>query len=349
MARLSRVPVNRYIDYALFLVLALFPLCGSAFYTQLIEKYLVFLIFAYSLDILWGYAGLMDLGHAVLFGMGGYVMALSLSASAGGGVPDFMARYGVTQAPVWLRLISNPFAAAFAGILLPALFAALLGRFLFFSRVGGVFFSVITLAIASVFNLFIQSQQKYTGGFNGIGGLPGLSLFGEPLSLQQAYYFVFFFVLLVYAFCRLLAASRFGLILQGIRENEARLEFLGCDQARFKTAAFAVSGALAGLAGVLYVPVNGMIAPNDVGMEFSTAAIVWLALGGRGNLTGAALGTLLVNVLGNALSEHFGFYWQLLLGLSILAMVLFVPDGLAGAVVRFARERARRGEGKNRA
>lgn len=341
MARFSRVPVNRYLDYALFLALALFPLFGSMFYTQLIEKYLVFLIFAYSLDILWGYAGLMDLGHAVLFGMGGYVMALSLSASAGGGVPDFMARYGVTQAPLWLRLISNPCAAVLAGIALPALFAALLGRFLFFSRVGGVFFSVITLAIASVFNLFIQSQQEYTGGFNGIGGLPGISLFGTPLSLGQAYYFVFFSVILVYGFCRALAASRFGLILQGIRENETRLEFLGCDQARFKTAAFAVSGALAGIAGVLYVPVNGMIAPNDVGMEFSTAAIVWLAIGGRGNLTGAAFGALLINVLGNALSEHFGAYWQLLLGIAILAVVFFVPDGLVGAVIRLARNRVR--------
>ena len=342
MARLSRVPVNRVLDLALFLALGLFPLSGSLFYTQLIEKYMIFLIFAYSLDILWGYAGLMDLGHAVLFGIGGYVMALSLSAAAGGGVPDFMARYGVAQAPLWLRAISNPAVAVLVGILLPGLLAALLGRFLFFSRVGGVFFSVITLAIASVFNLFIQSQQKYTGGFNGIGGLPGLSLFGQTLSLQQAYYLVFCSVLLVYAFCRLLAASRFGLILQGIRENETRLEFLGYDQARFKTAAFAVSGALAGFAGVLYAPVNGMIAPNDVGMEFSTAAIVWLTIGGRGNLTGAAFGALLVNVLGNALSEHFGAYWQLLLGLALLATVFFVPDGLVGAVIRLAKGRARR-------
>ncbi|MCI1955255.1 MAG: urea ABC transporter permease subunit UrtC [Oscillospiraceae bacterium] len=337
MKKLLRLPVNRYVDYGLFLVLALFPLSGSLFYTQLIEKYLVFLIFAYSLDILWGYAGLMNLGHAVLFGLGGYVMALSLSAR--GGIPDFMANGGVTQMPGWLQVLSNPAAAVLAGILLPALLAGLLGRFLFYSRVGGVFFAVITLALAQVFNLFIQSQQTYTGGFNGIGGLPGLSLFGNELTLTQGYYFVFCVVVLAYVFCRCLMGSRFGLVLRGIRENETRLEFLGCDQARFKTAVFAVSGALAGLAGVLYAPVNGMIAPNDVGMEFSTAVIVWLAIGGRGNLTGAAVGAMLVNVLGNALSENFGVFWQLLLGAVIVAVVFFVPDGIVGALIRAARGR----------
>ena len=239
---------------------------------------MVFLIFAWSLDLLWGYAGLMDLGHAVLFGMGGYTMALCLSAQQG--IPDFMARGGVTQMPLWLKILANPAFAVLAGILVPALLAWLLGVFLFRSRVGGVFFAVITLALAQVFNLFIQSQSAYTGGFNGIGGLPGLSLFGQPLDLEQSYYFIFFAVLLVYAFCLALTRSRFGMILRGIRENETRLEFLGCDKASFKAAVFAVSGALAGLAGVLYVPVNGMIAPNDVGVEFSTAAVVWLAIGG---------------------------------------------------------------------
>ena len=347
MTRLAKIPAGRYLDFALFLALGLFPLTGLLFYTQLLQKYLVFLIFAYSLDLLWGYAGLMDLGHAVLFGMGGYLMALSLSAQ--NGVPEFMARYGVREVPAWLAAIVPLPAAVLAGILIPALFAGLLGRFLFSSRVGGVFFSVITLALAQVFNLFIQSQQKYTGGFNGIGGLPGLALFGRPLDLVQGYYLVFAVVLLVYAFCRGLTASRFGLVLRGIRENGARLEFLGYDPARFKTAVFMVSGALAGLGGVLYVPVNGMIAPNDVGMEFSTAAIVWLAIGGRGNLTGAALGAMLVNVVGNALSENFGAYWQLLLGAVLLAVVFFAPQGITGALARPARGSGRpKGKGMAR-
>lgn len=322
--------VNRILDLAIFLALGFFPLAGLSFYTQLLEKYMVFLIFAWSLDILWGYTGLMDLGHAVLFGMGGYTMALCLSAQ--GGIPEFMERCGVTVPPFWLKAIMNPFAAVLVGILLPALFAWLLGRFLFTSRVGGVFFSVITLALAQVFTLFLQSQQKYMGGFNGIGGLPGLSFFGHSLSLTESYYFVFCVVLLVFVFCRVLMGSRFGLVLRSVRENETRLEFLGYDQAKFKTAVFAVSGALAGLAGVLYAPVNGMIAPNDVGIDFSTTAIVWLAIGGRGNLTGAALGSLLINVLGNALSEQFGAFWQLLLGIVIIVVVFFMPDGVVGAL-----------------
>ena len=331
MTKLRKLPGNRRADLVIFLLLALFPLAGSAFYTQLLTKYMVFLILAWSLDILWGYAGLMDLGHAVLFGIGGYTMALCLSAQQG--VPDFMARGGVTQMPLWLKILANPAFAVCAGILVPALLAWLLGVFLFRSRVGGVFFAVITLALAQVFNLFIQSQSAYTGGFNGIGGLPGLSPFGEPLDLMQSYYFIFFAVVLVYAFCLLLTRSRFGMILRGIRENETRLEFLGCDKASFKAAAFAVSGALAGLAGVLYVPVNGMIAPNDVGVEFSTAVVVWLAIGGRGNLTGAAVGALLVNVLGNALSEQFGALWQLLLGAAMILTVFFMPRGIVGTLV----------------
>lgn len=343
MARLSKIPANRYFDFALFLILGLFPLAGQLFYTQLITKYLVFFILAYSLDILWGYAGLMNLGHAVLFGIGGYTMALCLSAQSG--IPDFMARCGVTQMPLWLKILSNPAVGILAGILLPALLAWLLGRFLFYSRVGGVFFAVITLALAQIFSLFVQSQQKYLGGFNGIGGLPGLSLFGTPLDLNQSYYFVFAVVVLVYAFCRVLMNSRFGLILRGIRENGARLEFLGCSPASFQSAVFAVSGALAGLAGVLYAPVNGMVAPNDVGIEFSTAMIVWLAIGGRGNLTGAAVGAILINVVGNALSEQFGAFWQLLLGLLIITVVFFVPDGIVGAALHAIGGRKRKAVG----
>ena len=330
MTNRLQLSAGRCLDLALFAALGLFPVFGTPFYIQLVQKYMVFLIFAWSLDILWGYAGLMDLGHAVLFGFGGYAMALCLSAQ--GGVPEFMARCGVTEAPLWLRALWNPWPAALAGVLLPAALAWLLGRFLFTSRVGGVFFAVITLSLAQVFSLFLQSQQAYTGGFNGIGGLPGLALFGKTLTLTQGYYFVFAAVLLVFAFCRALMDSRFGLVLRSIRENETRLEFLGYDRAAFKTAVFAVSGALAGFAGVLYAPVNGMIAPNDVGVDFSTAAVVWLAIGGRGNLTGAALGALLINLLGNALSEQFGAFWQLLLGAVIVAAVFFMPDGLAGAL-----------------
>ncbi len=346
MKRLFSVEANKWTDAALFLFFGIFPLFGLQFYTQLFEKYLIFMIFAFSLDILWGYAGLMDLGHAVLFGIGGYIMALGLSAQ--GGIPDFMARCGVTQMPQWLKFLCAPGAAAALGIIMPAIMAWLLGKFLFSSKVGGVFFSVITLAIAQVFSLFIQSQQKYTGGFNGICGLPGLSLFGAELDLNQSYYAVFAASALIFIFCRALMGSRFGLILQGIRENEMRLEFLGYDPADFKAAVFALSGAIAGFAGVLYAPVNGMIAPNDVGMEFSTAAIVWLAVGGKGNLTGAAIGTMLVNIIGNALSEQFGPFWQLLLGLAILAVIFFVPDGISGGLLRIfegKREKAADGHG----
>ena len=332
MERLRTIPANRRADLLIFLVLALFPLAGSAFYTQLLTKYMVFLILAWPLALLWGYAGLMNLGHAVLFGLGGYAMALCLSAQQG--VPDFMARGGVTQMPFWLKILANPAAAVLAGILIPARLASLRGIFLCRRRVGGVWFAVITLALAQVFNLFIQSQSVWTGGFNGIGGLPGLSLFGAPLGLGQSYYFIFLIAVLVYAFCVALTRSRFGMILRGIRENETRLEFLGYKKASFKAAAFAVSGALAGLAGVLYVPVNGMIAPNDVGME--------------GGLAGAAVGAVLVNVLGSARAEQFGAFWQLLLGAVMIVTVLFMPRGIVGTLIHRSEGREMRREAQER-
>jgi len=340
--KLKNMPVNRYIDMGAFLFLAVFPLLFTPFRTELMAKVLVYIIFAISLDLLWGYTGLMSMGHAVLFGSGGYIIALSYTFLKG--VPWYMQQAGVEKIPALFSPLLNPAAAFLLALLIPGLIAAFLGTFIFSSRISGVFFSLITLALAQIFELFVTNQHEYTNGSNGLGGLERSLLGSGPLSLNALYYILFAVVLLVYFFCIWLTNTRFGTVLQAIRENEARLTFLGYKPNRFKIAVYVVSGVLAGLAGVLYIPTNGFISPTEVGLTLSTLLLVWVAIGGRGNLTGAIVGTILINWAQTLLSEQISDYWMLIMGIVVLAFVFFLPAGLIGKLIssQYARASARR-------
>lgn len=331
MNRLKSLPANRYIDIALFLFLGLFPLLFTPFRTELMGKTIVFILFALSLDLVWGYTGLMSFGHAVLFGLGGYILALSFTFSKG--VPDFMQRFGITEIPVFFRPLLDSNVAFLLGLVIPGLFAAFLGYFIFSSKVSGIFFSLITLALSQICSTFLSNQQKYTNGSNGLGGLPRMLLFNVRLNLQQVYYIALAICIVVYLLCLFLGRSRFGKILQSIRENEPRLAFLGYKPARYKIAVYTISGMLAGLAGMLYIPMNSFISPNDVGIALSTSVLIWVAVGGRGNLTGAIAGTILVNWLQILLSEKFSDVWTLVLGILILLIVFVIPQGLVGKLI----------------
>lgn len=323
--------IDKYIDLGLFVFLVIFPLLASPFRVELMGKCVVYLIFALSLDILWGGAGLMNLGQAIFFGLGGYVLALSYAVK--NGVPVFMSSFGITQVPWFMRVLENQAAAFVLGLLVPGAVAGILGYFIFTSKVKGVFFNIITLALASLVELFFNNQQKYTGGANGISGLPPLSVGGQPLSITEMYYLVLAVALAVYLFCRWLNNSRFGLILRSVRENESRLQFLGFNPASFKLVIFVISGMVAGLAGMLYIPVNSFISPNNIGVVFSTSVLLWLAVGGRGNLTGAMVGAFLITWMESLLSEKFDDAWQLILGAVMLVVVLFFPKGLIGTLI----------------
>jgi urea transport system permease protein len=329
--RCKNLGIDKYIDIGLFVFLVIFPLLASPFRVEMMGKCVVFLIFALSLDILWGSAGLMNLGQAIFFGLGGYVLALSYAVK--NGVPVFMSSFGITQVPWFMRVLENQGMAFLLGMLVPGTVAGILGYFIFTSKVKGVFFNIITLALASLVELFFNNQQKYTGGANGISGLPPLSFAGQPLSITEMYYLVLAVGLLVYLFCRWLTHSRFGMILRSIRENESRLQFLGFNPASFKLVIFVISGMIAGLSGMLYIPVNSFISPNNIGVVFSTAVLVWLAVGGRGNLTGAMIGAFLITWMESLLSEHFGDVWQLVLGAVMLIVVVFFPQGLVGTLL----------------
>ena len=322
---------EKYIDILLFVFLVAFPLVGSLFRVEMMSKCIVYIVFALSLDILWGSAGLMNLGQAIFFGLGGYVLALSYATRDG--IPAFMAGFGVTEIPWFMQILHNTPVAILMGMIVPGAVAGLLGFFIFRSRVKGVFFNIITLSLASLIELFFTNQQKYTGGANGISGLPPMSAGGELLSIIEQYYVILAVGVLAYLFSRWLTNSRFGMILRSVRENESRLQFLGFNPAAFKLTIFVIAGMMAGLAGMLYIPVHSFVSPGNIGVVFSTSVLVWLAVGGRGNLTGAMVGTFIVTWTESLLSEHFENAWLLVLGAAMLAMVMFFPKGMIGTLL----------------
>ncbi|MDD6071882.1 MAG: urea ABC transporter permease subunit UrtC [Clostridiales bacterium] len=327
---LKEVPVNRYIDLIMFVFLLIFPLLFSQFRVELMGKTMVYMLFAISLDLLWGYAGLMSMGHAVLFGIGGYVLGLSYTLKDG--IPEYMQRVGMQEIPFFFKPLLNPEVAFILSIVLAGLVAFILGYFIFSSRINGVFFSLVTLALAEIFSTFISNQTNYTNGSNGLESLPR-ELFGYSLELNEMYYVVFAILLLIYAFCRWLMSSRFGKTLEGIRENEARLTFMGYNPTQFKIAAYVISGMIAGLAGALYIPMNNFISPSDIGVTLSTYVLVWVAIGGKGNLTGAMTGTLALYWLQILLSEKISDLWLMILGVLIIFVIFVIPKGFVGVLI----------------
>lgn len=338
VGKTAKMPVNRYIDIAILIFLIVFPLFTKEFRVEMMGRYICYVIFALSLDLLWGYTGLLSLGHAVLFGLGGYMVGLCYQIQ--NGVPSFMTREGITEIPWFYAPLHNPIIAAAIGIIVPAFFALLLGYFIFSSKIKGVFFTIITLALAQIFKDFIINVQKYTNGFNGLQGIKRFALNGgEPLSRIQYYYAVLGIAVLVFLFCIWLTNSRVGKIATSIRENEQRLGFFGYKASHFKILIFVISGALAGLAGVLYAPATGTITTEDIGIAASTSAVVWIAVGGRGNLTGALAGTLFINWAQSILSESFASYWQLIIGAVLLVIIFFIPNGIIGQIISSAGHR----------
>lgn len=334
----KRLGMEAGIGGLILLFLAVFPFIASDFRMEMMGKFIVFIIFALALDLVWGYTGLLSLGHAVFFGLGGYMLALSYVLQDG--VPAFMTRFGINQIPWIMQPLVHTPVAFLLGLFLPALLAAVIGFFIFKSNVGGVYFSIITLALAQLFELLVIDLQAYTGGFNGLMGLPRFPIFGQPLELTTYYYLVFFTAAGVYVLTRWLTRSHFGKTLRAVRENENRIRFLSYNPANYKIFIFAISGFLSGLAGMLYVPVNGFISPQDIGIGMSTLLVVWLAIGGRGTLMGAVVGVLIINWMSDLLSEQYPEIWQLLIGSAIVLIVLFLPDGIYGSLHKWWNARA---------
>ncbi len=320
---------------------------GDVFLLNKYARYCCLAILAVALSFSWGYAGILNLGQAVSFGLGAYAMAMYLKLrttpihTGADGLPDFMVWNNVERLPLlWVPFQNQGFALA-AGIAGPALMAALLGWFMFRGRVTGVYVAIITLAVMVVLNLVVIDQQAYTGGFNGITDLGLLALFGHEFDAYSAdvYYLAAGVLIAVLLIGYLAAMSRTGLILQAIRDSEDRVRFFGYDVARFKIFAMTFSAAIAGLAGMIYTVVMEFASPTFMDVPFSLAIVIWVAVGGRQSLLGAAIGAIFVTGVQGALSESQVFLksWSLLMGLLFIAVVLFLPRGIAGAAQDIAR------------
>jgi urea transport system permease protein len=313
------------------------PLLLSEFRLALLGKFLCFAIVALGLDLLWGYGGMLSLGHGFFFGLGAYCVAMYLKLEDGAGeLPDFMQWSGLRELPWFWTPFGSPVVALLSAVLLPSLIAGGLGYLVFRSRITGVYFSLITQALALIVTILIVGQQPYTGGTNGMTNFS--TLLGLPLGshpTQVGLYLLTVLCLLgVYTLCRFLAGSRLGRLLLAVQDDENRVRFNGYDAARVKALVLAASAGLAGLAGALFVPQVGIISPAMMGIVPSIEMVVWVAVGGRGTLVGAVLGAVLVNAAKSWLSESFPEVWQYFFGGLFVGVVLLFPEGLTGYASR---------------
>jgi urea transport system permease protein len=323
----------------MFVIVPALNLLGIVDNTHLnkLGRYLCFAIVALGIDLLWGYAGLLSLCQALFFCLGGYAMAMHLSLPQGGGdvrpeynnIPQFFFFNNVDTLPAWWApFASLPFTLGSA-IAIPALFAAILGFSVFRSRVKGVYFSIITQAVAwGAFLLFCRNEML-------LGGTNGLTNFNPILNRNQGW--ILFFYLLtaailtgLFLLARLITKSRLGRLLVGVRDKEILLGSLGYRPESVKLFAFVTAAVFAAIGGMLYVPQNGIITPNIMRVEDSIWMIVWVALGGRGCLWGAIIGALVVNYGYSAMTSDIPRAWPFVEGGMFIALVLFFPGGLAG-------------------
>jgi urea transport system permease protein len=325
------------VGWAIALLIALVVLPGTldAFRLNLLAKYLCFAIVALGLDLAWGYAGLLSLGQSVFFGLGAYAFGMYLKMeSAGGKLPDFMGWSGLDSLPGYWRPFGDPLFAMLVAMGLPAACGALLAYLLSRSRIGGVYFSIITQALAFIATTLFIGQQPFTGGTNGLTNFA--TILGAPLKEPAVQAQLYRATVLALALCLALgfwlARSRFGRLLIALRDDEQRLRFSGYNPTLLKAAVFGVAGGMAGLAGALFVPQVGIVNPDSLGIILGIQMVIWVAVGGRGTLWGAVLGALAVNAAQSAISEKFPDVWQYGIGLLFVATVLLFPTGLAGGL-----------------
>lgn len=301
---------------------------------SLLGRFLTYAILALGLDLIWGYAGILSLGHGVYFGLGAYCMAmyLKLEASQGLPMPDFMAWSDVNKLPWWWQPFHHPWFAVAMGVLVPAILAAALGYLTFSRRVKGVFFSILSQALALVVVTLFVGQQGYTGGTNGMTNYK--TIFGHDINATSTQHACFWLTVIalaaLYIMARWLVAGRMGKILIAIRDGENRVRFSGYDPAMYKVFIYALSAGMAGLAGMLFVVQVGLITPTEMDITHSIKMVLWVALGGRATLTGAVLGAVLVNLAEYKFSVAFPTQWPYFMGALFLIVVLFLPAGVIG-------------------
>lgn len=324
------------------LILIIFPVFLDLFRLNLVGKYLTYAFAAVSLVLLWGYGGTLSLGQGIFFGLGGYAMAMFLKLEASSpentaiqstpGIPDFMDWNQITELPwFWQPFHSLTFTIV-AILVVPTLFAYIIGAAMFKRRVGGVYFAIITQVIAVILTVLIVGQQGYTGGINGITDLRTLN--GWDITSDSAkyiFYFVNCFLLLgVIILSRFILTSKFGRLLLAMRDKEDRVRFSGYDVSNFKIFIFCFAAMISAIGGAMFTLQVGFMSPSFVGIVPSIEMVIFCAIGGRMSLIGAVYGTLLINFGKTAFSESFPELWLFLMGGLFIGVVMFFPNGLAG-------------------
>jgi urea transport system permease protein len=303
-------------------------------------KYLCYALLAISLDLVWGYCGILSLGHGAFFALGGYAMGMYLMRQIGSrGVygnpvlPDFMVFLNWQELPwYWWGFSSFPFAMLMV-LLVPGLLAFVFGWFAFRSRVTGVYLSIITQALTYALLLAFFRNDMGFGGNNGLTDFKDIVGFNVQAQTTRAALFSMTCVMLIAGFliARGIVASKLGKVVIAIRDAESRTRFLGYRVDRFKLFVFTVSACMAGVAGALYVPQVGIINPSEFNPANSIETVIWVAIGGRGTLVGAALGAVVVNYAKTVFTSGFmAPYWLFALGALFVFVTIFMPKGILG-------------------
>jgi urea transport system permease protein len=306
----------------------------------LLGKYLCFALLALALDLVWGYCGILSLGHGAFFALGGYAMGMYLMRQIGSrGVygnpllPDFMVFLNWTKLPwYWSGFDLFPYALGMV-VLVPGLLAFIFGWFAFRSRVTGVYLSIITQAMTYALQLAFFRNDMGFGGNNGMTDFKDILGFPVQGEATRAALFSMSCAALASGFlvCRAIVSSKLGKVLVAIRDAESRVRFLGYRVENYKVFVFVVSACLAGIAGALYVPQVGVINPSEFAPANSIETVIWVAVGGRGTLIGAALGAILVNFAKTSFtSGPLAEYWLFALGGLFVLVTLFLPKGVLG-------------------
>ncbi|MBC7915659.1 MAG: urea ABC transporter permease subunit UrtC [Pyrinomonadaceae bacterium] len=318
---------------ALLLFLIVMPLLLSDFRLTLLSKFLVFSIVAISINLLWGYTGILSLGHGVYFALGGYAMAMYMKLQTQP-LPDFMEWSGVSELPwFWKPFQYLPFALAMV-VLLPVFLALLVGIPLFKSGTKGVYFTILSQAITLIVGILFVGQQAYTGGTNGITGFSGFMGFSmnDPRLVKALYFLSAFMLIAVYILSRFMLKTHGGTIIQAIRDRETRLRFLGYPTDWFKIVILATSAGIAGIAGAIFVPIVGIISPSSMSILASTEFAIWVAIGGRATLLGPIVGAIVVNIAKTGFSESMPDFWWYFYGFLFIAATLIFPKGIVGSI-----------------
>ena len=310
----------------------------SNFTINLYGKYLCYAMLAISVDLLWGYTGLLSLGQSLFFALGGYMMGMYLMRMIGDlgqyhqPIPDFLVFLGWSTLPAFWKPFDNFAFAMLMAVLLPGLLAGVFGYLAFSSRIRGVYFSILTQALTYAACLLFFRNSLLLGGNNGFTDFKfvlGHDL-REPATQRGLFIATGITLLLVYLLCKWLTKTKFGKVQRAIRDSENRVLFSGYSTANFKLFIFVFAAVIASLAGVLYVPQVGIINPSEMSTDKSLEAVVWVAVGGRGTLVGPIIGAFTVNALKSWATRAYPDMWLIFLGVMFILVTIFMPKGIVG-------------------